>query len=118
METALRMEQIYKAFPGVVAVNKVDLEVNHGEVVALIGENGAGKSTLMKILSGAYTSDSGRVFIDGKEISKYTPKQAIDHGISVIYQELNYINYMTYMEKIVVYGINILIKTPLLKPMI
>ena len=100
VETALRMEQIYKAFPGVVAVDKVDLEVNHGEVVALIGENGAGKSTLMKILSGAYTSDAGKVFIDGKEISKYTPKQAIDHGISVIYQELNYINYMTVAENI------------------
>lgn len=100
METALRMEQIYKAFPGVVAVDKVDLEVNHGEVVALIGENGAGKSTLMKILSGAYTSDSGRVFIDGKEISKYMPKQAIDHGISVIYQELNYINHMSVAENI------------------
>ncbi len=100
VETALRMEQIYKAFPGVVAVDKVDLEVKHGEVVALIGENGAGKSTLMKILSGAYSSDSGKVYIDGKEISKYTPKQAIDYGISVIYQELNYINYMTVAENI------------------
>ena len=100
METALRMEQIYKAFPGVVAVDKVDLEVNHGEVLALIGENGAGKSTLMKILSGAYSSDSGKVYIEGQHISGYTPKQAIDYGISVIYQELNYINYMTVAENI------------------
>ena len=100
METVLKMEKIYKAFPGVVAVNKVDLEVNRGQVVALIGENGAGKSTLMKILSGAYTCDSGKIFIEGQEISGYTPKQAIDYGISVIYQELNYINYMTVAENI------------------
>ena len=68
METALRMEQIYKAFPGVVAVDKVDLSVKHGEVVALIGENGAGKSTLMKILSGAYECDSGRIFVEDRQI--------------------------------------------------
>lgn len=100
MEAALRMEQIYKAFPGVVAVNKVDLDVNHGEVLALIGENGAGKSTLMKILSGAYHADSGKVYLDGQEISGYTPKQAISYGISVIYQELNYVNYMSVAENI------------------
>ena len=100
METALRMEQIYKEFPGVVAVNNVDLSVAHGEVVALIGENGAGKSTLMKILSGAYSCDSGRIFIDGKEMSRYSPREAIENGISVIYQELNYINYMTVAENI------------------
>ena len=100
MEAALRMMQIYKAFPGVVAVDKVDLDVNHGEVLALMGENGAGKSTLMKILSGAYHCDSGKIIVDGREISNYTPKQAIDFGISVIYQELNYINYMSIAENI------------------
>ena len=100
MEAALRMDQIYKAFPGVVAVNKVDIEVNPGETVALIGENGAGKSTLIKILSGAYKCDSGKIYIEGREISDYTPKQAIDLGISVIYQELNYLNYMTVAENI------------------
>lgn len=100
MELALKMEQIYKAFPGVVAVNNVDLEVHHGEVLALIGENGAGKSTLMKILSGAYSCDSGKIFVDGREISRFTPKQAIDHGISVIYQELNFVGYMTVAENI------------------
>lgn len=100
MEVALKMQQIYKEFPGVIAVNNVDLQVDHGQVVALIGENGAGKSTLIKILSGAYSCDSGSVFLDGKQIADYTPKQAIDFGISVIYQELNYINYMTVAENI------------------
>ncbi|MGI6237389.1 MAG: sugar ABC transporter ATP-binding protein [Candidatus Excrementavichristensenella sp.] len=100
MQTSLRMEQIYKAFPGVVAVDKVDLEVNGGEVVALIGENGAGKSTLIKILSGAYTCDSGTIQLDGKELAAYNTREAIDYGISVIYQELNYINHMTVAENI------------------
>lgn len=100
MEEALRMEQIYKAFPGVVAVDKVDLTVNHGEVLALVGENGAGKSTMMKILSGAYRCTSGKIFVDGTEISNYSPKQAIDYGISIIYQELNYVNYMSVAENI------------------
>ncbi len=100
MEAALKMEQIYRAFPGVVAVNHVDISVNHGEVVALIGENGAGKSTLIKILSGAITCDSGKILLDGREIKDYSPKEAIEYGISVIYQELNYINYMTVAENI------------------
>ena len=100
MKNALRMEQIYKEFPGVVAVDKVDFSVDHGEVVALVGENGAGKSTLMKILSGAYTCDSGKIFIDGQEMGAYNPREAIEHGISVIYQELNYINYMSVAENI------------------
>ena len=100
MQLALQMKQIYKAFPGVVAVNKVDLELEKGQVLALIGENGAGKSTLIKILSGAYACDSGEIILDGNPISNYTPKQAIDHGISVIYQELNYLNEMTVAENI------------------
>lgn len=100
MTEALRMEQIYKAFPGVVAVDKVDLSVRHGEVVALVGENGAGKSTLMKILSGAYTCDSGSIFVDGQQLSSYDCKQAIDYGISTIYQELCYVSYMTVAENI------------------
>ncbi len=104
MEAALKMEQIYKAFPGVVAVDKVDIEVRHGEVVALIGENGAGKSTLIKVLSGAYSNDGGKIYIEGKEIRNYTPRQAIDYGISVIYQELNYINHMTVAENILLGG--------------
>ncbi len=100
MSYALKMEQICKAFPGVIANENVDLEVAHGEVLALIGENGAGKSTLIKILSGAQPCDSGHIYLDGQEIRNYTPRQAIDYGISVIYQELNYIDKMTVAENI------------------
>lgn len=100
MQLALQLKQIKKTFPGVIAVNDVDLELEKGQVLALIGENGAGKSTLIKIISGAYACDSGEILLDGSPISNYSPKQAIDYGISVIYQELNYLNEMTVAENI------------------
>lgn len=88
-ECILQMQHICKAFPGVKALDDVSLTLNRGDVLALVGENGAGKSTLMKVLSGAYKQDSGEVFFNGKKLSSYTPSQAIEMGISVIYQELN-----------------------------
>ena len=100
MATLLRMEDIYKTFPGVVAVDHVTLELNHAEVLALIGENGAGKSTMMKILGGAYVPDGGRILIDGQAVDVSTPRKALDSGISVIYQELNYLNYMSIAENL------------------
>ena len=76
-EFALKMEGIYKEFPGVVAVNMVDLEVRHGEVLALIGENGAGKSTMIKILSGAYSCDKGTIYVDGKKWDGILPNRLL-----------------------------------------
>ena len=64
----LEMKGITKTFPGVVALNNVDISVKQGEVHALIGENGAGKSTLMKVLNGVYTADSGEIFLNGKKL--------------------------------------------------
>jgi ABC-type sugar transport system ATPase subunit len=92
------MAKIYKSFPGVVAVNNVDLEVDRGEVLALIGENGAGKSTLIKILAGALQAESGKILIEGKEVHIQTPREGLNLGISVIYQELNYMNEMSIAE--------------------
>ena len=100
MDKVLEMKQIYKAFPGVVAVDKVDLTLYRGEVLALMGENGAGKSTLIKILSGMYTPDSGEIIIDGRSHSSLTTKQALDEGVAVIYQGLNYLNDFSISEKI------------------
>ena len=100
MTPLLKMEGIYKEFPGVVAVDHVDLELEHAEVLALIGENGAGKSTMMKILGGAYVPEGGRILIDGKETDVSSPQKALDSGISVIYQELNYLNYMSIAENL------------------
>jgi ribose transport system ATP-binding protein len=88
-QTVLRMESISKAFPGVQALEKVDFEAEAGEVVALVGENGAGKSTLMKILSGAYRKDAGRIILGGREVEIESPHHAQQLGIATVYQEFN-----------------------------
>jgi ribose transport system ATP-binding protein len=89
METLLRMENITKSFPGIRALDNVSLEVNAGEVLAIVGENGAGKSTLMKVLSGAHRKDAGRIYLRGKETEIPSPLAAQKMGISIIYQEFN-----------------------------
>lgn len=85
----LLMKNIVKTFPGVKALKGVDLEVKAGEVHALVGENGAGKSTLMKIISGAQSYTSGKMYVNGKEVVFKNTKQAEESGIAMIYQELN-----------------------------
>ncbi len=100
MEKVLEMRGIRKVFPGVVAVDNVDLTLNGGEVLALVGENGAGKSTLIKILSGVYKADDGEIIIGGTSHKSYSTKAAIDLGIGIIYQELNYLNDLTVAENI------------------
>ena len=95
------MTKIVKQYPGVLALDEVDLETRKGEVLAVIGENGAGKSTLMMILSGAVRMDSGEIKLDGKIIPHDAiPKERMDSGISIIYQELNYLNEMTIAENL------------------
>ncbi|MED4204745.1 sugar ABC transporter ATP-binding protein [Neobacillus mesonae] len=88
-EILLKMKGISKAFPGVQALSKVNLELKSGEVLALLGENGAGKSTLMKILTGIYQKDEGSILYQGKEIEVPDTKTAQNLGISIIHQELN-----------------------------
>lgn len=100
MEKILEMKQIYKAFPGVIANDKVDLTLYKGEVLALMGENGAGKSTLIKMLSGMYKPDSGEIIIEGRNYTNLGTKEALEAGVAVIYQELNYLNDMTIAENI------------------
>jgi len=96
----LRMEGIFKTFPGVIALNNVHLEVGYGKVLALMGENGAGKSTLMKILTGIIQPDNGRIIFEGKEIKILNPKSALSAGIVMIHQELSPIPEMTIAENI------------------
>ncbi|NPV54986.1 MAG: sugar ABC transporter ATP-binding protein [Firmicutes bacterium] len=98
----LVMSNISKTFPGVKALDDVTFEARKGEVHALVGENGAGKSTLIKILSGAYRPDEGEILLRGKRVEINTPVQAQQLGISVIYQELDLIPYMTIPENIFV----------------
>ena len=101
-EYILQMKKIMKQFPGVLALDEVDLEVRKGEVLGLIGENGAGKSTLMKILSGAVTDwIAEKSYWMARLLRRImTPKERMDTGIAIIYQELNYLNEMTIAENL------------------
>ena len=85
----LKMENIEKSFPGVKALDNVSLTVKAGTVHALMGENGAGKSTLMKCLFGVYGKDSGKIYLEGKEINFKNSKEALEHGVAMVHQELN-----------------------------
>ncbi len=99
-EVILTMEGIDKSFPGVHALDHVNLEVRKGEVHALMGENGAGKSTLMKVLTGIYTKDSGTITYEGKEVEFHGPKEAQEAGIVIVHQELNMMNHLTVAQNI------------------
>lgn len=83
------MKGITKSFPGVKALDKVNLKIRPGTVHSLMGENGAGKSTLMKCLFGIYNKDEGQIIFDGKEVNFINPKQALESGVSMVHQELN-----------------------------
>lgn len=99
-DTILRVKNICKYYPGVKALDGVSFEVKRGEIHAICGENGAGKSTFIKILTGANEPTSGTVEFKGQEYSKLTPKQSMDLGISVIYQEFSLIPYLSVTENI------------------
>jgi ribose transport system ATP-binding protein len=96
----LEMRGIRKAFPGVLALDGVDLTLEAGDVHMLLGENGAGKSTLMKILSGAYRRDAGEIRMHGRPVDIRGPRDALALGIRVIYQELNLVPHLSAAENI------------------
>lgn len=96
----IEINNVSKTFPGVKALNNVSLTVDHGEIRALVGENGAGKSTLMKILNGNYKMDEGQILIEGQPVSITNPLVAARHGISIIFQELNQVDYLSVAENI------------------
>lgn len=98
----LSMKGISKAFPGVLALSKVDFFLRKGEIHALMGENGAGKSTLIKVLTGVYELESGEIKIDGKKhpIVNHSPQDAQANGISTVYQEVNLCPNLTVAENL------------------
>src|SRR5262249_15941814 len=87
----LAIEAVSKSFPGVRALDGVSLDLKAGEIHALMGENGAGKSTLIKIITGLYRPDSGRVLLDGQPVEFFSPRDALAAGISAVHQERNLI---------------------------
>jgi ribose transport system ATP-binding protein len=96
----LRIENISKAYPGVQALEDVSFDLQPGQVHALVGENGAGKSTLIKILAGAEHADSGCVWLEGDPYAPHTPKEALDAGVSTIYQVFNLLPDRTIMHNV------------------
>jgi simple sugar transport system ATP-binding protein len=85
---AIEMRGISKYFGAVTALEGVDLRLEQGEVLGVVGDNGAGKSTLMKVLSGLYTADKGDILIDGRPVTFHSPKDARSAGIEMVYQDL------------------------------
>ena len=100
-EYAIEMRNITKTFPGVVANDRVTLQVKKQEIHALLGENGAGKSTLMSILFGSYTADSGTIHLDGKEVDIKNPNVATSLGIGMVHQHFKLVQNYTVTENIV-----------------
>ena len=99
-EYLLEMRNITKTFPGVRALDDVSFNLKPGEVHVLLGENGAGKSTLMKVLAGAYTPDSGELFIEGRRVEHFSPRHAQSLGVGIIYQEFNLVPYLNVAHNI------------------
>jgi ribose transport system ATP-binding protein len=85
----LRIERVAKAFPGVRALDEVNLDLERGEIHAVLGQNGAGKSTLMHILAGVVRPDKGRILMEGREVDIRTPSRGQELGISIVHQELS-----------------------------
>ena len=100
-EYAIEMKNITKTFPGVIANDKVTLQVRRQEIHALLGENGAGKSTLMSILFGSYSADSGAIFLEGKEVEIKNPNVATALGIGMVHQHFKLVQNYTVTENIV-----------------
>lgn len=99
-ENILEVQGLTKVYPGVVALDHMNLQVRRGEIHAIMGENGAGKSTLIKSITGAITPDDGVIRFDGKEYTHLEPKTALDVGIGVIYQEFNLVAGLSVAENI------------------
>ena len=100
-EVYLSFRNIRKTFPGVVALDNINLDIYRGQIHALLGENGAGKSTLMNILYGLYHQDSGEINLEGKKYEDNTPRNAISHGIGMIHQHFMLIPNFTVLENII-----------------
>lgn len=100
-QPAVRMCGITKSFGSVIANDGVSLDINRGEILALLGENGSGKTTLMNMLSGIYYPDEGQICVDGREVSIRSPKDAYDLGIGMIHQHFKLVDVLTAAENII-----------------
>jgi len=97
----MKIENLTKSFPGVLAVDDVSFDIKKNTVHCLVGENGAGKSTLIKVITGAHPRTSGKVYFNGKDYEPTSTKDAMDSGISTLFQELNIVNELTVEENLI-----------------
>ncbi len=100
MPPLLELRGISKRFPGVLANDSIDLELNEGEILALLGENGAGKTTLMNVLYGLYTPDEGEILVRGEKVAIQGPNDAIDMGIGMVHQHFMLVPVFTVTENV------------------
>ena len=100
MDTILKLEDICKSFPGVKALDHMQIELARGEMHAVCGENGAGKSTLMKVITGVYKADSGNMYLNGEKVTIREPNDAYAKGIAIIFQETSLFKDLTVLENI------------------
>jgi simple sugar transport system ATP-binding protein len=100
MPPVLELRGITKRFPGVLANDHIDLTLNEGEILALLGENGAGKTTLMNVLYGLYTPDEGEIIIRGEKVDMKDPNDAIEHGIGMVHQHFMLVPVFTVTENV------------------
>jgi len=96
----IELKGVSKIFPGVIAIDNIDIDVYPGEILGLVGENGAGKSTLIKLFTGAHRHDLGQILVEGKEVDIHGAKQAMSLGITAIYQELNIVKDLSVAENV------------------
>ena len=100
-KAAIELKNITKTFGSVVANKNVNLTVNKGEILSILGENGSGKTTLMNMIAGIYFPDDGQIFIDGSEAVIASPKDAFDYKIGMIHQHFKLVDVFTATENIV-----------------
>jgi simple sugar transport system ATP-binding protein len=97
----LKMQDITKQFPGILANDHITIECQKGQVLGLLGENGAGKTTLMNILYGLFQPDQGKIFVDGQEIVINSPSEAINYGIGMVHQHFKLVDTLTVIENVI-----------------
>lgn len=100
MSVILKAENLHKEYPGVIAVKDVTLELHSGEVLALLGENGAGKSTMSKMICGIEKPGGGQLYVQGEPVSFNSAMDAMEHGITMVHQELSMVGEMTIAENV------------------
>ena len=100
-KNAIQLKNVTKRFGKVIANDNINLSVKKGEILSILGENGSGKTTLMNMISGIYFPDEGEIFIDGREVTICSPKDAFSLGIGMVHQHFKLINVLSASENII-----------------